>query len=195
GIWIHQYIGNQSEVTLQNNTIKIELKSNFPWNGMVKIKLGLDKNRNFSIFLRVPQWCINTTLTVNGKKYYGPLTPGKYVEIIHNWINKDLIELNFEMVPRLLESDPRIKSNRGKGVLSYGSLIYCIEQKDNKNFDILNMKIPKDQDFEISHEPNLLDGITIIRGNISEGEKFLAIPYYAWNNRGPTKMQVWNKII
>jgi len=195
GIWIHQYIGNESQVTLHNNTIKIELKSNFPWNGMVKIKLGLDKNRNFSIFLRVPQWCINTALTVNGKKYYGPLTPGKYVEIIRNWIDKDLIELNFEMVPRLLESDPRIKSNRGKGVLSYGPLIYCLEQKDNKNFDILNMKIPKDQDFEISHEPNLLDGITIIKGHISDEEKFIAIPYYAWNNRGPTKMQVWNKII
>jgi len=192
GIWIHQYIGNESQVTLHNNIIKIDLKSNFPWNGMVKIKLGLEKNRNFSIFLRVPQWCNNTTLTINGKKYYGPLTPGKYVEIIRNWINKDLIEVNFEIVPRLLESDPRIKSNRGKGVLSYGSLIYCLEQKDNKNFDIFNMKIPKDQDFEVSHEPNLLGGITIIKGNISEGEKFIAIPYYAWNNRGQAKMQVWN---
>ncbi|MFX1359373.1 MAG: glycoside hydrolase family 127 protein [Promethearchaeota archaeon] len=195
GIWIHQYIGNETQVALHNNKIKMELKSNFPWNGVVKIKLRLDKSLNFSIFLRIPRWCINTTLTVNGEKYYGSLTPGKYVEIIRNWIDKDLIELNFEIVPRLLESDPRIKSNRGKGVLSYGPLIYCLEQKDNKNFDILNMKIPKNQDFEIIHEPNLLDGITIIRGNISEGEKFIAIPYYAWNNRGPTKMQVWNKII
>jgi len=195
GIWIHQYIGNESEITFNKSTIKIELKSNFPWNGGVKIKLGLDKNRTFSIFLRVPQWCINTMLTVNGKKYYNSLTPGKYVEIIRNWINNDEIDLNFEMVPRLLESDPRIKTNRERGVLSYGSLIYCLEQKDNENFDIFNIKIPKNQDFEISHEPNLLDGIIIIKGNISEGKKFIAIPYYAWNNRGPTKMQVWNKII
>ena len=195
GIWIHQYIGNETEVSLLNNTIKIELKSNFPWSGMVKIKLGLDKNRNFSIFLRIPQWCINTKLMVNGKKYYGPLTPGKYVEIIRNWIDNDLIEINFEMVPRLLESDPRIKRNREKGVLSYGPLIYCLEQKDNKNLDIFNIKIPRDQDFEIIHEPYLLDGITVIKGNIFEREKFIAIPYYAWNNRGPTKMQVWNKII
>ena len=195
GIWIHQYIGNESEVAFNNKTIKIEFKSNFPWNGRVKIKLGLDKNRTFSIFLRVPKWSINTKLMVNGKKYYNSLTPGKYLEIIRNWINNDEIDLDFEMVPQLLESDPRIKNNREKGVLSYGPLIYCLEQEDNKNFDIFNMKISKDQDFEISHEPNLLDGITIIRGNISEGEKFIAIPYYAWNNRGPTKMQVWNKII
>ena len=57
------------------------------------------------------------------------------------------------------------------------------------------MKIPKDQDFEISYEPNLLDGITIIKGHISDKEKFISIPYYAWNNRGPTKMQVWNEVI
>ncbi|MFX0027489.1 MAG: beta-L-arabinofuranosidase domain-containing protein, partial [Candidatus Hermodarchaeota archaeon] len=195
GIWIHQYIGNVSDVRFNKNIIKIELKSNFPWNGKVKIKLGLDRNRNFSIFLRVPQWSINTTLSVNGKKYYNSLTPGKYVEIVRNWINKDVIDINFEMVPRLLESDPRIKSDREKGVLSYGPLIYCLEQKDNKNFDIFSMKILKSQDFEVSDEPNLLDGIKIIRGNISDGEKFMAIPYYAWNNRGSTKMQVWNKII
>ncbi|MFW9947325.1 MAG: glycoside hydrolase family 127 protein [Candidatus Odinarchaeota archaeon] len=195
GIWIHQYIGNATDVRFNSNIIKIELISNFPWNGNVKIKLGLDRNRNFSTFFRVPQWSISTTLSVNGKKHYNSLTPGKYVEIIRNWIDKDEIDINFEMVPRLLESDPRIKSNREKGALSYGPLIYCLEQKDNKNFDIFSMKIPKNQDFEISYEPNLLDGIIIIRGNISNGEKFMAIPYYAWNNRGSTKMQVWNKII
>ena len=99
------------------------------------------------------------------------------------------------MEPLLLESDPRVKNNRDKGVLSYGPLIYCLEQRDNKQFDIFNVKIPKNQTFQVNYEPSLLDGINIIRGTTSTDEKFIAIPYYSWNNRGPTKMQIWNKII
>jgi len=40
----------------------------------------------------------------------------------------------------------------------------------------------------------MLGGMNIIRGNLVQGNNFTAIPYYAWANRGPDKMQVWHKI-
>jgi len=195
GIWIHQYVGSTATVEIDNKHIEITQKSEFPWNGNIKITLKLNISYKFSIFLRIPHWCNETTLMLNNEKYSDSLMSGKYVEIIRNWLDNDLIEINFRMEPLLLESDPRIKNNRERGVLSYGPLIYCLEQRDNAHFDIFNVKIPKDQNFQVSYESFLLDGITVIRGIISTGENFIAIPYYSWNNRGPTKMQIWNKII
>jgi len=195
GIWIHQYIGSTTNVEMNGKIIEITQKSEFPWNGNIKIILKLNKSLKFSVFLRIPHWCNETSLMLSNEKYHGSLTPGKYVEIIRNWMNNDFIEINFRMEPLLLESDPRIKNNRDKGVLSYGPLIYCLEQRDNKQFDIFNVKIPKNQTFQVNYEPNLFDGINIIRGTISTDEIFAAIPYYSWNNRGPTKMQIWNNII
>ncbi|MFW9949821.1 MAG: hypothetical protein ACFFKA_06830, partial [Candidatus Thorarchaeota archaeon] len=58
----------------------------------------------------------------------------------------------------------------------------------------LNVVIEKEQGLKIQFEPNILDGINIIHGNTSNRSQFTAIPYYAWNNRGPDKMQVWMKI-
>lgn len=33
----------------------------------------------------------------------------------------------------------------------------------------------------------------VIEGNLLDNKKFIAIPYYAWCNRGPNKMQIWHK--
>jgi len=194
GLWIHQYIGSLGNIKYNNNNIRVVQESEFPWKGNVKIILELEKNLKFSIFLRIPQWSNDTDLSINGEKFYGSMTSGRYIKILRNWLNNDFIEINFQMEPKILENDLRMKSSRERGALSYGPLIYCLEQTDN-NFEIMDAVIPKNQAFQTIFQPNFLDGTIVIQGNISTGQKFVAIPYFSWNNRGPTRMQVWNKTI
>jgi DUF1680 family protein len=195
GIWIHQYIGSKGNMSINENLIKIVQESDFPWSGTVRIIIKLEKNQKFSIFLRIPTWSNQTELMINGEKFQNTISSGKYVEILRNWIDGDLIELNFLMEPKLIMSDQKRKTNRDKGVLSYGPLIYCLEQIDNNNIDICNLDILKNQELKVKFNPDILDGINIIEGDTSKGECFKSIPYYAWNNRGSTKMRVWNKIV
>ncbi|MHA1526398.1 MAG: glycoside hydrolase family 127 protein [Promethearchaeota archaeon] len=192
GIWIHQYIG--SKVNFMNNGIELLQESEFPWNGNVKLLLSLKNVSKFSIFLRIPKWCNEMDLYINNEKYQDTYMPGTYVEILRNWKNDDTININFRMVPKLEKSDLRIKSNRGKIAISHGPLIYCIEQIDNKEIDILDMKISKIPNLKVIYDHTMLGGMNIIRGNLVQGNNFTAIPYYAWANRGPDKMQVWHKI-
>ncbi len=195
GIWIHQYIGNTTNINFRSNLIKISQKSLFPWKGKVEIHLNLSKSQKFSIFLRIPNWSIDAELKVNGIKHSDGLSKGKYVEILRNWLDNDIILLTFKMKPNLIESDPRIKDNRGREAISYGPLIYCLEQKDNKKFDIFKTIIPRNQEFIVKYKPELLGGINIITGKNSNNEIFTAIPYFAWSNREADKMQIWNKSI
>jgi hypothetical protein len=194
GIWIHQYIGSKMKTVLdENKKINLNLDSDFPWDGKVKITLELKGNQNFSIFLRVPNWCNDAALFINNSKYQGRLSPGKYVEIIRNWNNNDVIKLNLKMEPKLELSDRRIKENRGRVAISFGPLIYCMEQIDNTKFNIFRAEISKYSNLRVSYKSDLLGGINVIEGNLLDNKKFIAIPYYAWCNRGPNKMQIWHK--
>ncbi len=194
GIWIHQYIGSDAKIDLDSNLINISQISGFPWRGDVKIKLILSKSQKFSLFLRIPDWSIDTELKINGIKYSEGLSRGKYVEILRTWQDNDILDITFNLKPEFVESDQRIKDNRGRVAITYGPLIYCLEQKDNKNIDIFNAVISKDQGLTVKFEIDLLGGVNIITGTTIDRSKITAIPYFVWNNRGANNMQVWQLI-
>ncbi|MFW9897887.1 MAG: glycoside hydrolase family 127 protein [Candidatus Thorarchaeota archaeon] len=194
GIWIHQYIGSKMKTVLdENKKINLNLSSDFPWDGKVKITLELKGNQNFSIFLRIPNWCNDAALFINNTKYQGRLPSGKYIEIIRNWNNNDVIKLNLKMEPKLELGNRRIKENRGRVAISFGPLIYCMEQIDNTKFNIFRAEISRNSNLRVSYKSDLLGGINVIEGNLLDNKKFVAIPYYSWCNRGPNKMQIWHK--
>jgi hypothetical protein len=51
--------------------------------------------------------------------------------------------------------------------------------------------IAAEPQFESEHRPQLLGGVTIIRGKTDSGDDFTAVPLYAWDNRLAGKMNVW----
>jgi DUF1680 family protein len=191
-IWVHQYIGCATDLKLNNNPIKIKQESGFPWNGKVKIALQLEKSQKFSFFLRIPNWSLNPKLSINGLEYENTLTPGTYVEILRNWADKDVIEIEFGMIPKFVENNPKRKDTTGYISIQNGPIIYCLEQKDN-TFDIFEAKFRKDQELNVVFDSSILGGINVIHGKTANGLDFKTIPYYSWNNRGPDKMQVWLK--
>jgi len=195
GIWIHQYIGNSANIELDSNMVKIIQKSELPWKGEITITLELSKKQQFSLFLRIPDWSYDTDLNINGQKHSDVINNGKYIEILRNWSDNDEIVLTFNMIPTFVESDPRIRGNKKRVAISNGPLIYCFEQFDNENIDIFNSVITKDQDLRVLFETELLGGVNIITGTITNGNKFTAIPYFSWNNRGTNNMQVWHLAI
>jgi len=192
-IWIHQYIGCSANFELNNRPIRIVQNSGFPWNGKVNINLGMEQNQKFSFFLRVPNWSNTTKISINGSEYKNRVTPGKYMEIIRNWMDNDSIVIEFDMTPKFIENDPNRKDTKGFVSIQNGPLVYCLEQKDNLSFNIFEENFSKEQDLEVIFNPSLLGGINEIHGITEKGLEFVAIPYYSWNNRGPDKMQVWLK--
>ncbi|MHA1479276.1 MAG: hypothetical protein ACTSPU_13865 [Promethearchaeota archaeon] len=189
---MHQYIGNDTNIDIGSNSIKVSQKAGFPWRGEVNIKLNLSKSQEFSIFLRIPKWSIETELKINGIQQSYNLSSGKYVEIIRKWLDNDILDITFKMKAKFVESDQKIKTNRSRVAISNGPLIYCLEQKDNKYLDIFTAIIKKDQDLNVKYQPDMLGGVNSIVGKDSSGKEFTAIPYYAWNNRGADKMQIWH---
>jgi DUF1680 family protein len=78
--------------------------------------------------------------------------------------------------------------------LERGPLVYCAEGIDNDGA-VLDLAISDEAVIAAETRPDLLGGITTLRGRITNAagkERLLtAVPYYAWSNRGPGEMAVW----
>jgi hypothetical protein len=193
GIFVHQYIGNIVRQKVKGVPITMHLQSLFLWQGKVKLRIDLNESADFKIFLRIPGWAKKSKIQINGTIFTQDPTPGSYLEMSRVWKMNDEIDIIFEMEPRLVRGDPRVKDIKDRVAISYGPLIYCLEQGDNEMFDLSSAKIQTKSPLTIQHDTNVLGGISIIEGIANSADRFVAIPYYAWNNRGPDIMQVWHQ--
>ena len=201
-IWVHQYLGNQ--VTSDQGLIT-RTEAGLPWDGKVKLTLDPKDAAEFSIHCRVPSWASGLSLWVNGESQEIELPPmaahaltasgydpreSWYLPIQRKWNPGDVIELEFEMAINLRATHPKVKSTQGQVAVTLGPLVYCLESVDNPETNIFVAKLDP-ASLCAEFDADLFGGITIIRGQTTDGQPLTFIPYYLWANRGPSKMTVY----
>jgi DUF1680 family protein len=206
---MHLYLGGNFVHRVNNFDIPIAIETRYPWEGSVKITLSPESPVNFCYALRIPSWCSNYTLKVNGRDISVQTQKG-YAYLSREWKNGDVIEIDFAMAVRINTANPAVREDIGKVAVSRGPVIYCLEEADNgKNLHLLYLS--DDAEFRAEFKGGLLGGVETL---ISEGwalkndwpggtlyrevsvpayekKNLTWIPYYAWANRGPGEMRVW----
>jgi len=192
-LWVHQYIGGQARFERPEGKVLLLVESGFPWQGKARVQVKPDSPMTFSLLLRAPGWAQGAEVKLNGRAAPERIVPGSYVRLQREWHSGDVVELAFGMKPRPLQSPPEVKSNRGRAAVLNGPLVYCLEDKDNPGLDVHRLRFNREPDFMVSYNPDLLEGLATVSGRTAEGKRFIAIPYYAWCNRGRANMEVWIK--
>nr|WP_321523064.1 beta-L-arabinofuranosidase domain-containing protein [uncultured Macellibacteroides sp.] len=187
-VWVNLYIGNRTEIPMDNGTLLVEQETNYPWDGNVKLKITSPKGLDKEFRLRIPGWCKKYSIKVNDEKFNAPVENG-YAVINNKWKTGDVIVFKMDMDIQVVAADERVKENVGKRAIQRGPIVYCLEEADNKDsFD--RVAISPKTTFKSKFESNFLDGVTSIEA-ANKDQKFLLIPYYAWDNREAGKMKVW----
>lgn len=183
---------------------KVEVAGNYPYDSKITVKVAGGKN--FKLSLRIPEWCENYSIELNGEKLSLNTEKG-YIKLEKVWDN-DTIILNLDMPIRVMRSNLKITTNAGKIALMRGPVVYACETVDNPK-GIANMVIDTKQTFECCEIADLPKGTVGIKGKAVvekmpncddlyssddleyEEIEFTAIPYALWNNRGDANMAVW----
>ena len=190
-LWVNLYMGSDVTVNLAGKEMKVHQTTVYPWDGSVALELGLQKPVKGEIRLRIPGWCKDYTVAVNGSAVSAPVEKG-YVVLRSKWKDKDKIELVMTMPVEVVAADPRVKEDEGKRAVQRGPIVYCIEEVDNpEGFD--NLALSEGMDFKLEKLPKRQwwgHEIMQISARTGEGEMTL-IPYFAWDNREAGKMKVW----
>lgn len=212
GIWVHLYGGSTLDTTLPDGrALKLAQETEYPWDGKVKLTVTKAPSGETSVFLRIPGWAKDATLTVNGKA--ANALAGMYAEVRRAWADGDVIELNLPMNARLVESHPLVEETRNHVAVLRGPLVYCLESPDlPKGVRVQSVALPRDAKFAPQFDKQLLSGITALTTTVDAetapawGDELYRelksavrksvvevrlIPYHTWANRGKSEMTVW----
>lgn len=198
---VNLYAGSEATADLASNTLRIKQETDYPWSGKIRLTVSAETAAPATVKLRIPSWARNEvapgglyqyqqnqlatpTLRVNGQPVEADLADG-YFALTRDWSKGAALELEFPMVVRKVRADEQVEANRGKLALEYGPIVYAVESFDNPD-DFENLSIAPEDTFEVRWQPELLGGVNTITN-----QQLIAIPYYAWSNRGIGKMKVW----
>ena len=73
--------------------IKIKTDTEFPESGGIQLKFSTDEKRYIELYIRIPQWANETTVTVKKVKYFAK--PGEYCKIAKKWRDGDVVDIQF----------------------------------------------------------------------------------------------------
>lgn len=141
-------------------------------------------------------------ININGAPVAYTMDKG-YAVITREWKKGDQVQMNLPMEIQRVYSNENLKDNKGLVSLQRGPLTYCAEWTDNNN-RTSNLVLPSTASLVPEFKADLLNGVTVLKGEAivietgkdnlsvsSHTQPFVAIPYYAWANRGKGEMNVW----
>ncbi len=209
-LYINLFVASKAKVEMENIKLNVTEETDYPWDGKVKIIIDPEKDKIFTVKVRIPGWALEkvmpgdlyeyldkkappVTLKVNEKPVDIEMNNG-FAVVSRKWSKGDIIELNLPMPVRKVLANEKVKDDRNKVALVRGPVVYCSEWVDN-DMNVLQLTLPDDAEFKCEYRQDLLNSLVIIKGKAQdksgEEKELTAIPYYAWSHRGPGKMAVW----
>ncbi|MGC4102160.1 glycoside hydrolase family 127 protein [Ferruginibacter sp.] len=221
GVWINLFVGSNTSIDLAKGSIGLNMQTNYPMDGNVKINVTTAKKIKYSMHIRIPGYINGIavpgnlynfvepdniiapyTLTVNGVSVPYKTEKG-YAIIEREWKNNDVVEFNIPLTVKKILARNELKQDNDRMALQRGPLIYCFEGADN-NGKAWNMLLPANaefttQNFTVKDENviALVSNLPVVNisadgASVNTGvQQVKAIPYYTWCNRGSNPMQVW----
>jgi hypothetical protein len=92
--------------------------TSYPFDEQVRLRISVANAVDFPLVLRIPGWCSNATVSVNGQAQAG-VGAGSFFRVGRNWTNGDLVTVNLPM-PTQTQMGPSqaVAINRGPIVYS-----------------------------------------------------------------------------
>ncbi|KAF6562181.1 glycoside hydrolase family 127 protein [Paenibacillus sp. EKM202P] len=205
-LYTHLYIASKVNMTLSGQEIEITQTHHYPWDADLALSIHVTEPTAFKWALRIPGWCKQAEVKVNGEVISLDHLEKGYVEIQRTWKDGDMVTLHLAMPVERIRSNPLVSMNQQQVALQRGPVVYCLEEADN-GANLAGLRLPKDNPVTEEFSEHLLGGIVklTIEGYRVKGSNALysseppelvpqqitAIPYYAWCNRAKGEMRIW----
>jgi hypothetical protein len=124
GIAALLYTQGQVSAKVGNGTaISITETTRYPFADQVSFKVNTPKPVEFPLYLRVPAWCKNASVSVNGVIVKTSTSIGDYIKISNSWKDGDQITLQLPMKLAVRTWE----NNKNSVSINYGPLTYSLK--------------------------------------------------------------------
>ena len=200
-VYVNLFMGNTSTLQVNGQPVTLKQETAYPYSGNVKLTVE-QAALPFTLKVRIPGWTRNEAMPsdlytfadqkqstwsvkVNGEEVKADLQQG-YCSISRDWKAGDVVDLGFDLQPRLVKANEQVEADRGLVAVQCGPIVYCVESPDNAK-PIDSISINQQTQLKVEWQPEKLYGVNQIVTN----DGVTLIPYYAWAHRGVSDMEVW----
>lgn len=208
-LYVNLYVGNTTQLP---DGLTLSISSNYPWHGEVTIAVKTAQPVQQTLALRLPEWCEDPVVLLNGKPCAGEVKRG-YFHISRLWSDSDSVTINLPMPVRRVYGNPLLRHIAGKVAIQRGPLVYCAEEADNGSA-LHNLWLDPRAEFRVIEGAGVLKGSLLLQTPVqrisSENarnaplyrydmpgmpdaapQKLTLIPWFCWANRGEGEMRIW----
>ncbi|PJB72321.1 MAG: hypothetical protein CO095_07010, partial [Armatimonadetes bacterium CG_4_9_14_3_um_filter_58_7] len=209
-LWVHLYTANEVAVDIGGQEVVVEQETDYPWKEKVRLTVQPESIATFTLALRIPSWCRDAFLRVNGGAVdVRSVTSKGYARIKRSWEKGDTVDLILPMPVEKVEAHPSVRQNAGRIALQRGPIVYCLEEMDNGK-DLNDIALPLETPLRMRWDSRLFGGVPVVMGKALHRDHagwrnklyrpagttmksltIKAIPYCLWANRGVGEMVVW----
>ena len=210
-LFVHLYMGSNVEKTVNGKTVNVQMESDMPWEGNIKIRVQAE-NAKMTLALRIPGWCKN--YKISGIEDAAQEEKDGYLYLKKVWNREETFCIDFPMEVQMFAASERVREDIGKAAIMRGPVVYCLEEKDNGK-NLHELLVDTDMHASVS-EGKICD--TVVKMVETDGWRLTEsgdaeetlyhmyqkpqkqkvrlhyIPYYTWANRGENEMQVWTRV-
>jgi uncharacterized protein len=131
GIAVNLYTSSTADIPLEGSrSVSIRQDTDYPSSGHVVISITPSENASFPLKLRIPSWCRNARISLNGKPADIPCKPGSFAIIERKWHPGDKVVLEMPMEWRLVLGRQR---QAGRVAIMRGPLLFCLDPEQNES--------------------------------------------------------------
>jgi DUF1680 family protein len=220
-VYVNLFVAGEAALELENGAIRLKQQTDYPHDGRIRITVEEPIDKPFTIAVRIPGWardlpvpsglyrfaarCSESpSLRVGGEVHKAGAIEKGYARLTRSWKKGDVVELDLPMPVRRVLADDRVEANRDRVALQRGPLVYCVEAVDNGGLRTDAIVLADDVKLRAERREDLLDGVVVVTGEAKlafeprwgdaaevRTHAMVAVPYYAWANRGEGYMDVW----
>ena len=176
-LYVSLYVGSDAETSFEGVDVAVSQETKYPWSGAVTIDVDPERPIEFDLKLRVPGWCDDHAVRVDGSDAEAQRAPSPgsqvqqdaadledgFLTFSREWTG-ERVELDLEFGVERVCAHPEVRGNADRAALRRGPLVYCLEGVDHDR-PLGDYVLPPDPGAEASFEEDVLDGVVTIEGD------------------------------
>ncbi len=195
GIYVNLAVPSEVEWSHGNQTVRLRQQTRFPETEETTLQLKLERPARFALHMRVPSWCNDASVRVNGQSFEAGMRPNEWGTLTRTWQSGDTVTVRFPMRARVVPVDPQ---HLNRAAVMYGPLLmaqdarfsfpvsgdpHAVAERLQRTPDKLELR------FGPSGAPGRLDenGEKVVPASIDEGGQQVGNlrPFYTFGEREP----------
>jgi len=139
GLAVNLYSASSGTVKLKAGlSVAVRQETDYPNSGNVVIRLEPSEPAHFPLALRIPRWCAEARIAINGDVTEMTATGGSFCRLARTWRAGDTVTLEMPMPWRIIRGR---QSQAGRAAVMRGPMLFCLNPDRQQGLDAQTLKL------------------------------------------------------